>query len=47
MALDQELVDEIHVVENLERARLQAVAFRLVAAHRGGVDQAAADPTPS
>ena len=47
MALDEKLVDEVHVVEDLERTRLQAVAFRLVAAHRRGVDQAAADPTPS
>jgi hypothetical protein len=39
MALDEELVDEVHVVEDLERARLQAVAFRLVAALRRGVDQ--------
>src|SRR3954447_24497684 len=47
MALDEELADEVHIVEDLERTCLQAVAFRLVAAHRCGVDQAAADPTPS
>jgi hypothetical protein len=47
MALDEELADEVHVVEDLERTCLQAVPFRLVAAQRRGVDQAAADPTPS